>query len=109
MKASVLSALIRLTETGYSADGASMTTFDRALAFFVAMATCVYFGMILWRKHGARLRKKDQKLRDAQFARLRFLEDRMKGEPSFGVYQDVENLRLAGLLAAPRDEPSERW
>ena len=85
-----------------------MTSSDTAFAFSVAVLTCVQYGMILWRKHNARMRKKSQKLWEAQLAQLRSVEDRMKGElcPPF-EYLDLPSVRLAELLAVPRDEPSE--
>jgi len=84
-----------------------MTSPATAIAFSAAMLACVPFGTILWRKHNARMREKDQELRDAQLAQLQSLKDRMKDEPVPLGYPDLPSVRLAGLLAAPRDLPSE--
>jgi hypothetical protein len=71
------------------------------------MLACVPFGTILWRMRNARMREEDQKLRDVQLARLQSLQVRMKNEFVPPGYPDLPNVRLAGLLAASRNEPSE--
>jgi hypothetical protein len=84
-----------------------MTTSATAIAFCAAILACVPFGLILCRRHNARTREKDEELRDAQLARLQSVEDRMKDELVPRGYLDLPSVRLAMLLAAPRDEPSE--
>jgi hypothetical protein len=84
-----------------------MTSSATAIAFSAAMLAGVPFGAILWRKHNVRMREEDQKLRDVQLARLQSLQVRMKNEFVPPGYLDLPSVRLAGLLAASRDEPSE--
>lgn len=83
-----------------------MTGSDTVRAFSSAMLALIPFGTVLERKLQSRLGDGDRKWRDRQAARLESLKQRMKAEEDFAVmrYSDLPNVRLAGLLAAPRDE-----
>jgi len=56
-------------------------------------------------KREARLHEKEREWRDQQAARLESLKKRMQAEEEFATarYADLPQVRLAGLLAAPRD------
>jgi hypothetical protein len=84
-----------------------MTISTIAIAVSSAILACVPFGTILRRKRNARMTEKDQELRKVQLARLQSLENRMKDELVPSGYLDLPSVRLAGLLTAPHDVPSE--
>lgn len=73
--------------------------------FCTALVTCVPFGTAILRKREARLREEEQSRRDRQVARLESLKKRMQAEEEFATirYPDLPHVRLAGLLAVPRD------
>jgi hypothetical protein len=84
-----------------------MTVWAIGIALSAVIVGCIPFGTVVWRKREAQLREEDEKWRDTQLARLQSLRDRMKDQPVPLGYPDLPSVRLAGLLAAPRDEPSE--
>ena len=60
-------------------------------------------------KREAKLREEEREWRDQQVARLESLKKRMQAEEDFATlrYSDLPQVRLAGLLAAPRDTHGE--
>ncbi len=73
-----------------------------ASAFCAALLSCV---PSVRRKREAELREEERQWREHQAARLESLKKRMQAEEEFNTlrYPDLPHVRLAGLLAAPRD------
>jgi hypothetical protein len=83
-----------------------MTGSDAVRTFSSAMLAFIPFGTVLERKLQSRSGEEDREWRERQAARFESLKQRLKAAEDFAVirYPDLPNVRLAGLLAAPRDE-----
>jgi hypothetical protein len=78
-------------------------------ALFAVVLPGVLIGWTLWRKHRARMCEEDRQWRDAQAAQLKSVKERLKAQmaPEPDVYPELPKVRLAGLLAPPRQAPFE--
>jgi hypothetical protein len=70
-----------------------------------ALLNCVPLAASIRLKREAKSRDKQREWRDQQAARFESLKQRMQAEEEFATirYTDLPHVRLAGLLAAPRE------
>jgi hypothetical protein len=87
-----------------------MTSSAIARVFSAVLLNWVPLGTSIRLKREAKLREQEREWRDHQAARLESLKKRMQAEEEFATerYADLPHVRLAGLLAAPRDAPVEK-